>query len=119
MSLSHSEDVLEVFDAVGLEEDEQDEGPQAQDEAVGRVPVLLLGFLRRKEHSWLAFRPRGQNTTPRRHAEITQTVFHILTHTIVCTRTHTGRHANTRTQGNTRARSKTHARSVTTSSFYV
>ena len=42
-----SEDVFEVLDAIGLEEDQDDEGPKAQDEAVWWVPVLLLGFLDR------------------------------------------------------------------------
>lgn len=37
--------MFEVLDAVGFEEDEQDERPQSEDEAVRRVPVLLLGFL--------------------------------------------------------------------------
>lgn len=37
--------MFEVFDAVGFEEDEQDERPQAEDEAVRGVPVPLLGFL--------------------------------------------------------------------------
>lgn len=37
--------MLEVLDAVGLEEHQQDEGPEAQDEAIRRVPVLLLGLL--------------------------------------------------------------------------
>lgn len=40
-----SEDVFEMFDAVGFEEDQQDECPQAEDEAVWRMPVLLFGFL--------------------------------------------------------------------------
>lgn len=47
-----SEDVLEVFDAVGLEEDEQDERPQAEDEPVRRVPLLLLGFLCKAERTF-------------------------------------------------------------------
>lgn len=46
-----SEDVFEVFDAVGLEEDEQDERPQAEDEPVRRVPLLLLGFLCKAERT--------------------------------------------------------------------
>ncbi|TNN88535.1 hypothetical protein EYF80_001318 [Liparis tanakae] len=41
-----SEDVFEVLHAVRLEEHQQDERPQAQDEAVRRMPVLLLRFLR-------------------------------------------------------------------------
>lgn len=37
--------MFEVLHAVRLEEDQQDQGPQAQDEAVRGVPVFLLGFL--------------------------------------------------------------------------
>lgn len=40
-----SEDVFEVLHAVCLEEHQQDQGPQAQDEAVRGVPVFLLRFL--------------------------------------------------------------------------
>lgn len=40
-----SEDVLEVLGAVCFEEDQKNESPQAQDEAVRWMPVFLLGFL--------------------------------------------------------------------------
>ena len=46
----YSEDVFEVLDPVGLEEDDEDEGPQPQDEAVGGVPVPLLGLLGTRTH---------------------------------------------------------------------
>lgn len=42
-----SEDVFEVLHAVRLEKHKQDEGPEAKDEAVGRVPVFLFGLLKK------------------------------------------------------------------------
>ena len=41
--------MLEVLDAVGLEEHQQDEGPQAQDEAAWWVPVSEPGLLWEEE----------------------------------------------------------------------
>lgn len=40
--------MLEVFHPISLEENQQDERPQAQDEAVRRMPVFLVGLLRRQ-----------------------------------------------------------------------
>lgn len=45
---NQSENVLEVFHPISLEENQQDERPQAQDEAVRRMPVFLVGLLRRQ-----------------------------------------------------------------------
>lgn len=42
-----SENVLELFHPIGLEKNEQDERPQAQNEAVRRVPVSLTWLLSR------------------------------------------------------------------------
>ena len=38
-----------MLDPVGREEDHDDERPQPQDEAPGRVPVFLLRFLQNKD----------------------------------------------------------------------
>lgn len=38
--------MFEVLHAVRLEEHQEDQGPQAQDEAVRRMPVSLFGFLK-------------------------------------------------------------------------
>lgn len=39
-----------MLDAVGLKEDHDDERPQPQDEASGRVPVLQLRLLQNKDN---------------------------------------------------------------------
>lgn len=40
--------MFEMLDAVGLEKHHEDQSPQAQDEAIRRVPVFLLWFLNRR-----------------------------------------------------------------------
>lgn len=73
-----SEDVFEVFDAVGFEEHKQDECPQAKYEAVWWVPVLLLGFLYRSE--WVL------KTTTKTTLDISLSVQprHCFVHMCVC-----------------------------------
>lgn len=48
LTRKHSENVLELFHAIRLEKHQQDERPQAQNEAIRRMPVFLIWLLSRE-----------------------------------------------------------------------
>lgn len=87
--------MFEVFDAVGFEEDEQDERPQAEDEAVRGVPVPLLGFLFGAEKNVNENRDDGDRARfPRPHSRAIANTHHYTFKSLPVTRVSAGLHLN-------------------------